>query len=150
MAARKRRGHGMNKCFLAVLVLACAICTSAAAFGAYYMLFQAPVYDVIEYPMEVYVDNIAGINLETNIVNFGIVPPGGSSGREMTVTAGDFKTLVTFESSGNIAGWVTVSENGFPLSPGENRTVMIDVSIPKDIVPLAYRNGTLRIVFRKA
>jgi hypothetical protein len=140
------KGRGFT---IAVLAMAAA-CTSAAAFTAYMLLFQLPVYDVIEFPMEVYVDRIVGINAETDVVHFGIVPPGGSSGRKMTVAGGDFRTLVTFESSGDISPWVTVSENNIVLERGANATVMIDVYVPKDVVPLAYRNGTLRITFRKA
>jgi hypothetical protein len=152
MRAKKGRGHGrrMHPGLLTLLLIAIAIGTSAASFAAFHLLFQVPVYDVIEYPMEVYVDNIVGVNVETDVVHFGIVPPGGSAGREMTVTAGDFDTIVTFESSGDIAPWVSVSENGFPPSPLQNRTVTIDVSVPDDIVPLAYRSGTLRIIFRKS
>jgi hypothetical protein len=151
MRAKKGKvcGHRMHPGLLTLLLTAIAIGTSAASFAAFYFLFQAPVYDVIEYPMEVYVDNIVGVNVQTDVVHFGIVPPGGSSGRDMTVTAGDFPTIVTFESTGDIAPWVSVSENGFRLSPLQNRTVTIDVNVPDDIVPLAYRSGTLRIIFRK-
>jgi hypothetical protein len=150
MKTKRKTVRGKPKSLLLLVLAMAALCTSAVAFAAYYVLFQASVYEVIEFPMEVYVDNIAGFNVETDIVNFGIVPPGGSSGREMTVTAGDFPTIVTLESSGSIASWITVSDNGFILESGKNATVMIDVAVPGDVVPLAYRNGTLRIVFRKA
>ncbi|MFH0956898.1 MAG: hypothetical protein V1813_03475 [Candidatus Aenigmatarchaeota archaeon] len=150
MKTKKKPVRGKPGSLLLLVLAMAAMCTSAAAFAAYYVLFQVHVYEVIEFPMEVYVDNIAGFNVETDIVNFGIVPPGGSSGRKMTVTAGDFRTLVTLESSGDIAEWVTVSKNNILLESGANATVMIDVTIPDDVVPLAYRSGTLRIVFRKA
>jgi hypothetical protein len=150
MKTKKKPRRGRSRSFLLLVLSMAAICTSAAAFAAYYVLFQTPIYKVIEFPMEVYVDSTVGVNVDTDAVHFGIVPPGSSSGRRMTVTAGGFRTLVTFESSGDIAEWVTVSENGFLLEPGGNRTVMIDVAIPDDVVPLAYRSGTLRIVFRKA
>jgi hypothetical protein len=146
----KKRSDARRPFLLLMAIAVLAMATSGAAFGAYYMLFQTQIYDVIEFPMDVYVDNVVGVNVDTDMVHFGIVPPGNSAGRKMTVTAGGFRTLVTFESTGDIAPWVTISENNIPLESGENATVMIDIAVPDDIVPLAYRSGTLRIIFRKA
>lgn len=150
MKHERKPMHGRGWRFIASVLIIAAAYTSASTFAVYLLLVQVPIYDVIEFPMEVYVDRVVGVNAETDAVHFGIVPPGSSSERKMTVTAGDSRTLVTFESSGDIADWVTVSENNLLLESGRNATVMIGVKIPEDVIPLAYRNGTLRIVFRRA
>ncbi len=133
-----------------VLLLVIVLTAVASVATGLYVYDTASIYDVIEYPMEVYVDNIAGFNVDANSIHFGIIPPGSSGGREVTVTAGGYRTRVTFESTGDITPWISVSDNDFFLSPYENRTVTVSVSIPDDVVPLAYRKGTMRIVFRHA
>jgi hypothetical protein len=146
----KSRGlGGMQKRRLLMLIILTAVSASFVTTLAYVNFEETSVYEVIEYPMQVYVDDIVGFNVETDNIHFGIVPPNGKSGREMTVTAGGFRTLVTMMASGEIAEWVAVSDNNFVLSPFENRTVMISVRIPPETKTHYYRNGTMRIIFRK-
>ncbi len=135
---------------LAALILLVSLITSIATFSVYLYLYAYSIYDTIEIGMDVYVDNNPGINVDIDAVHFGKVPPGGSGAREMNVTAGNYPTIVSFEHYGEISEWTSVSENDFFLEPNEIKSVFVQVSVPDDIIPLVYRNGTLKIVFRKA
>ena len=131
-----------------IAVTAALACT--ATVSAYWMMEIQSVYKVIDMGMDVYVAEPPGINVDTDAVHFGKIPPGASGSRELTVTAGNYDTMVVFEHYGSIAEWTSVSDNYIMLKPNESREVMVQVTIPEDIVPLVYRNGTLRIVFRRA
>jgi hypothetical protein len=117
----------------------------------YWYMNVLPVYDTVEMGMEVYVDTgVSGFSLDTDAIRFGILPPGGNAVRDMVVTSGPYKSLVTIEYLGSIAEWVSVSENNFVLEPLENRTVGVSLTVPPDNPEKDFRNGTLRIVFRMA
>ena len=134
----------------AALLIITAFIASILTLTIYWYLEFSTIYEVIELGMDVYVDKMPGLNVDIDAVHFGKVPPGGSGAREMTVTAGDYPTRVSFEHYGDISEWTSVSENDFFLEPNANRSMFVQITIPDDIVPLVYRNGTLRIVFRKA
>ena len=139
---RKKRQTAL----LVLLFVAVVAVTSLAAWS----IFMGSIYQTIELPMEVYVDNIAGFDVSKDQIRFGIVPPGSGSSRMLTVTAADERTLVSIDSNGDITPWIDVSKNNFMLEPGQNTTVEVSVSVPQDVKPLAFRNGTLRITFRRA
>lgn len=134
---------------LLALVFAAAVSSMITA-AAYIYYDTATIYKTMELGMDVYVDRHPGLNVDADAVHFGKVPPGAGGSRRLTVTAGEYPTVVSFEHYGDIAQWTSVSENDIFLNPQENATVSIHVSVPEDVVPLAYRNGTLRIVFRRA
>lgn len=134
----------------ASLLITAVFVTILLTAAAYWYLEFSTIYDVIELGMDVYVGSNPGINVDVDAVHFGKVPPGASGGREMNVTAGNYPTIVSFEHYGKIAEWTSVTDNNFFLEPNETKSVFVQISIPDDIVPLVYRNGTLRIIFRKA
>jgi hypothetical protein len=105
------------------------------------------IYRIMDISMDVYVDPTPGFNTDNDSIHFGKLPPDMQSQRKITVTGDDTRTLVTFNSYGDIAKWVYVSDNDFILEPHTNRTVSVFVSVPKDAEMPSFHNGTLRIVF---
>ena len=83
-----------------------------------------------------------------NCDNLTIINKGGGI-RKLNITAGEYDTIVEIKQLGDIAEWITVSDNNFFIKPYESREIKIHVNVPDDIVPLAYRNGTLKIIFKR-
>jgi hypothetical protein len=132
-----------------ILLIGACIASSLTLFSYWYLEIQS-VYQVIEMEMDVYVDSTVGINVDADAVHFGKIPPKASGSRKMNVTAGNYHTMVSFEHYGAISEWTSVSENDIILEPNEAKEVFVQISVPEDAVVPDYRNGTLRIVFRKA
>jgi hypothetical protein len=133
-------------CMFAVSITASVILTGLT----YWFFYEAAIYDVKVLGMDVYVQNIAGFNVDTDAVHFGIVPPGGAGSREMKVTAGEFPTIVTFEYTGDISRWVYVSRNNIFLDANESTSVLLKVMVPEDAAVPGFREGEVRIIFRRA
>ncbi len=133
---------------IALFTAAAVVCSLLTLFAYWYLEVQS-VYQVIDMEMDVYVDTIAGLNVDVDAVHFGKIPPGASGARKMNVTAGNYLTMVSFEHYGAISEWTSVTENDLILSPNGTREIFVQVSVPEDTATPDYRNGTLRIVFRK-
>jgi anionic cell wall polymer biosynthesis LytR-Cps2A-Psr (LCP) family protein len=54
---------------------------------------------------------------------------------------------VRIESYGEIAEWVSSSDNYIVLEPNEARSVMVFVSVPRGAKVPDYKKGKLRILF---
>ena len=115
----------------------------------YWLLEMTQIYDVKELEMEVYVDRIVGVNVDTDKIYFGTVAPGGSSTRAVTMTAGPYRSLVTIQYTGDISEWVSVSDNNFVVEANQSMRVDVQVKIPENTDVPGYRKGVLRIVFRR-
>ncbi len=131
------------------VVLLTSILTITFTCVGYWLYSTVSIYDMKELGADIYVGSVSGLNADTDAVHFGVVPPGGKSHRKMTVTAGKYRSLVTMEYSGTISEWVHVSDNNFILEPFEGMDVNVVASVPEDAENPSYRDGSLRIIFRK-
>ncbi len=133
-----------------VLLLILAACLSSIVtmmvFQYYYM---TTIYEIRAIETEVYVQNTPGINVDSEALRFGIVPPGGRGRRNLSIENDGVANTVTIEAFGDIAEWLLVSENDFFLEPFESKEVEVTVEVPEDTPMRTYRSGTLRLTFRK-
>ncbi|MBN2102291.1 MAG: hypothetical protein JW716_05470 [Candidatus Aenigmarchaeota archaeon] len=107
------------------------------------------VYERFEIPMKLRIrtDGYVGINTDTDSINFGSVPRGGTGERLINVTNGDENPhLVRIKSRGQIGEWVSVSDNNFILNPGSVKEVRVKAKTSPGVMPGNY-TGTLEIVF---
>jgi hypothetical protein len=131
-------------------ILAISLALSVFVFALVFLFTDQTIYDVHELDMDVYIGNELGFNVDTDAVHFGVTQPGSVGMRPIKVTAGEFLSLVSIEASGEMSGWITISENDFILQPYENRSVQVYLQVPEDAEMGGYFKGTLRVVFRKA
>ena len=133
---------------LLLLILA-AWLSSVLTILAFQYVYSTSIYEIREIGVDVYVRKTPGLNVDSDALRFGTVPPGGSGRRNISIENDDVANIVTIEAYGDIASWVYVSENDFYMAPSESKSIEVTVNVPEDTPVRDYRNGTLRIIFRK-
>jgi hypothetical protein len=135
---------------LIILVIILVASASVGVTGLAYWFFNLrPIYGVQEFYMDIRVENEIGFHVGADAIHFGYVPPDGAGRKVMFVTAGEFRTLVSIETTGNISGFVRVSDNDFILEPHQKTAVEVFAVIPEDAKTHTFYDGTLRVVLRK-
>ena len=105
--------------------------------------------NVVTLDMMVKVNDHFGLNADADAIKFGMLMPGTSSERTIIVNnSATYPLRVLISKSGYIANWVKVSENNFILEGNGNRTVIFEVSAPRNSNYGNY-TGKVNIVFKK-
>ncbi len=125
------------------LILAGAVIVSVLATAAFFYLSQE--YEVQELGMHLQVLDYYGFNISTEGVVFGTIPPGVSGSRTITVSSTEPKHVV-IGAEGELAKWVSVSENSFLIQGNESKNVSVSVSVPEG-AEFGNYTGTLKILF---
>ena len=97
--------------------------------------------------MHLTVGNKVGLNADNDALWFGIIPPRGTGIRPINIAADETGKYVV-KLRGELAEWVTVSENSFTLEKGANKTISVHANVPANTEFRDY-NGTLEVYFRK-
>ena len=72
-----------------LLLVASAWLSSVISFFAFEYLYSMGIYEIRDIGMEVYVQNTPGLNVDSDALHFGIVPPGASGRRNITIENDD-------------------------------------------------------------
>ena len=118
----------------------------ASIFFTTLFFFISQSCEVQEIEMHLQVDNYTGFKLNTDMIYFGTITPGGSGSRNITVTNKDLRTkkiFVTF--SGDLSRWVSAYPNSFLLSSNESRIITLNVRVPENAIYGNY-TGIVRII----
>jgi len=126
------------------VVLAFSLCVAAIIF----FIFATPSEELVSSAdMYLTVGNQVGLNADNDSINFGIIPPSGIGTRPINIAAGESgKFIIKLE--GELASWVYVSDNNFKLARGENNTITVQATVPKDAEYRDY-TGRLDVFIRK-
>lgn len=89
-----------------------------------------------------------GINLDTDKMYFGTVPDGGSASRNVTIANSGSKKRFVLSVDGPLAGWTSASQSSFSLQPDENKTVTLQVAVPKNTTPGNYTSNLVITAYR--
>lgn len=127
--------------FLLGIVVFSVICTNLVL--DYFVSQQ-----IIDYKMHMIVGDHIGFDLNRKVITFGMVTPSGTATRYIDLSNGEHNNKVRVTAFGELAKWVTLSENDFVLQPYENKSLKISVFAPAD-VEFGNYTGSLRIAFRK-
>ena len=136
----------MKGLYILIVVALITITVTAVSF---WLININPVYHIEEFVMDIYIDNVPGLNVDTDVIHFGKLPPTGSVGRRIDLISGPYRTRVTIESHGDIAEWVYVSKNNFIMDPEEETSFMINADVPENATVPDYKDGMLRIIFKR-
>jgi len=117
----------MNKKLLLV-ILTISICTVAIILNTYLVHTNHPD---VSYDMYLTVDDNVGVNADADAIWFGTVPPAGKGTRQLSFGEGN-AGLVVIKTSGELAKWVSVSDNNFIIEANATKTVKVIVSVPAD------------------
>ncbi|MFH1285999.1 MAG: hypothetical protein ABIH99_05455 [Candidatus Micrarchaeota archaeon] len=91
------------------------------------------------------VSSVVGFNIGTDALYFGRTLPGGSSTRKIAVQNPlNTSVYVRLTSDGELANWITFSENEFELQANALRNVSITATAPQN-AELGNYSGTVTI-----
>lgn len=118
---------------------------AASLFYTHYM-----VRGIHELDMKLKVGDVAGFDVNSSVISFGIIPKtGGSSQRTVFLRNMDNKPVnVHAGTSGEIGEWVHISEDDFVLEANEKKEIKFTAFPPKDAERGAY-TGKARFVFTR-
>ena len=146
---RAGKSRGSDRKLVIRLAVAFAVVSAALSAAFYWLVNVNSVYLVQEFRADTYVDNIVGLNADNDAIHFGVVAPGGEGQRKLIVYTQEHRTLISVESSGPIADWISVSENNFIMEPHSSKTIWVIENVPPDTPVPNFRNGTVRVTFRR-
>lgn len=131
--------------FFLLLIFAVVI----SIFLTYFFYNSFIIEEIITLDMVVKVNDHFGLNADADAIKFGMIMPGTSGERSITVdNSAAYPLRVVILKSGYIADWVKVSENNFILKENENRQVIFKVSAPENSNYGNY-TGKVKIIFKK-
>lgn len=115
-----------------------------------YILYDQMIVDQIAtMDMEVKVADNLGLNADTDKIYFGKLVPGTSGQRKVHINnSADYPLKVVIFSKGEIAKWVSMSDNNFILEGNEGTQIILEAEVPED-QPLGVYSGSLVVVFKK-
>ena len=91
-----------------------------------------------------------GFDLGPGNLNFGLIIPGYSASRDITITNNyDYPTLTKVESFGEISPFIIVSENNFILNPSESKNITFSC-YPEKGIELKEYPGKIIILTHKS
>lgn len=132
--------------FIILLIAILLICV-----GSVLAIYYTQVIKYVGYRnMDVKVDKFVGLNVDSDAMHFGVVPPTGWADVKLVLTnTYRHKTQIIISLQGNISGMITLSDNNFILEPWENKTVKFTCTIPANAPLNATYNGRARVVFKR-
>lgn len=137
----------MDKKFLFLILLLVA---SLGVLFSTLTYYNMKIEKVENFDMHVRVDDRYGINVETDKIWFGTIPPGAGASRTFIIQGSEnTNTQVQFRAFGDISKWIRLEDNNFPLQKGKNKNVTIRVQVPKNATNGKNYTGKLRAVFKK-
>ncbi|MCH8003662.1 MAG: hypothetical protein IH934_03435 [Nanoarchaeota archaeon] len=90
-----------------------------------------------------------GLNADADAIKFGMIMPGTSSQRSITVNnSATYPLRVVILKSGYIADWVKVSENNFILKENGIKNIIFEAYAPENADYGNY-TGNVDIIFKK-
>lgn len=107
------------------------------------------VVDSLDIPMDLFIADKVGFNLNNDSIHFGSTYKGGTSRRFLTFSnTYGFPVKLNIQTSGEIAKYVSVSNNNFIIPPNSRVDVTFIATMPVDIEYGNY-TGTSHIRFIK-
>lgn len=135
-----------NIFWLIILFFAIAITATTATFVLYKI--NSPI-ETKELQMYLNVGEKPGVNIDTDALYFGSVPPSGSSARQFEISNNkNYSIKVALLPKGELSSWTKVSENNILLKPYATKLVNITVFVPSD-AKLGNYSGILVIEMRR-
>ena len=133
----------MNKTKLIIIVL--IVCSITAFLTVFLTVSYERPY--VSYDMYLTVGDYVGVNTDTDALWFGTVMPGEMGNRWININSTE-QSKVVLEVSGELASWVSVSDNNFIVESGENKSIKVTALVLETAKYGDYA-GKLNIYFRK-
>ncbi|MFH1133619.1 MAG: hypothetical protein V1735_03950 [Nanoarchaeota archaeon] len=136
----------MQRSTVVLMVIAAALVASAV--GAF-LYANVMIVEVQQLPIDFQVDNLVGLNVDTDALHMGRMMPGGNAQRGITISHKKGSTLYARLSVvGEAAPYITITPQRLEVPRGLDKEVRFDADIPEDM-PYGNYTGVVRIVFRR-
>lgn len=135
-----------TKRFIALLfIIAIISITATILFYSFYIIA-----DVKELDMSLIVGKHTGLDVGTEKLTFGMIMPAGNSCTRYVFLSNkkNYPLKVYINFYGDLADWVSVSDNYFVLQPDEEKKLSFTANAQKDATYGNY-TGTARFVFKR-
>lgn len=130
--------------FIFLFITFLIITTLTSLFYIFYV-----IKDIIEFDMDVEVDNKIGFNLDSDAIHFGTVPAGNKITRYMSINHSRGKPIrIGLKAFGEMGKWLDYSDNGFVLEKNKKRIITLTLYVPEDASVSKY-NGKLRVYIKR-
>lgn len=127
------------------LVLIAFICVNATLFSKNVL----SIVEVREIPLKVKVSGNLGLGLGDESLNFGSIPAGSTSMREVVISNDkDVDLDVEIYKKGRISRLLNFEEKRFLVKKGEDKRIKFSVFVPEDTKEGEYE-GELILIFRR-
>lgn len=108
------------------------------------------IQDIQELDMKLKVGEVVGLDINTSVISFGIIPQKGGSAERRVILKNmqSIPLRVHTKKSGEIAEWVYISENNFILNLDETKE-LIFTAIPSEGAKKRAYKGKVKFIFTR-
>lgn len=132
---------------LILLIIFSSLASGMAAFLVYSAV-NAPI-ETKSISMQLKVSENPAVNIDTDALYFGGVPPRGYSTRQISIFNGKMHSVkVVLLAKEGLAPWTYISENAILLRPNETAKVNLTIVVPSD-AKLGNYTGSLLVELYK-
>ena len=128
-----------------ILILLLVFIIGAAITTTFYFNYKIIDYFIVNTSVKVADYPVAGLNADTDSLIFGKTYPGGGGTRYFDLQSKEH-ALVIIKVKGEMASFLTFSNNSFIIEPGEVRNIAAYLEIPKTAKPGNY-SGKIHVYF---
>jgi hypothetical protein len=113
-------------------------------FGASYLYYLHRT-EVVIYDTTFIVGDHVGFDLNSSVITFGMVTPGGSSSRGINILESDVARHAKLYARGDVSKFISTSQYSVYVAPESVQEIMLDVNIPVDLSFGNY-SGKVKVV----
>ena len=134
------------KKFLVLLITMIVIATSLTYVG-YKSYYKKIIVSEFDMDITIPVEDMVGLNVDTDAIHFGIVPKGGGSTRHVNLTnSEDYGVFIYIEKDDSLlSSIVRIDPNYFTLESNGLESIDVAVSVPVDFEPGNY-TGHVKVI----
>lgn len=132
----------------AIILLAIAIVIGSAMSVMFYSFYY--INSIVTYNMSLIVYDHIGFDTDNRLLAFGMIMPGSSSSTRFIhlENYNNYPLKVEMRKIGQLAGWVSLSEENFVMEPHSNRTISASAAAPQN-AQFGNYTGKVRAVFKR-
>ena len=125
-----KKGKSTRKIIITISIISILISLTLLS---YHFLTAEEVQEITILDMQLAVSNSLGFNVDTDKIYFGDMPPGVAGKKKIVIPNNNYdRSRIDIKASGEIAEWVSVSENSFILEKDDFRLIEVRVDVPLD------------------
>jgi len=129
-------------------ILTLLLIAAISSISTYFIYTYLESYEIKTIDMHLTVGNYTGFDVTTNALVFGTVMPSSYAKRKINITNINERIhKIYIKPTGELAEWITLSENKFVLKEDQSKEIAIRIDVPYD-AKYGEHTGSLKIIFK--